>query len=157
MHCRFRRYGFNLSPTQQEYEGFSTGIMTMLRSMSNEKYPDLIKKCKEEIVHFINKNVTSQFIKPVQDCGDKNRDSTVILNCMILYHLKDAETDVVYLPNVKKTEFERQAKSYLKRCKVCSKEGTKRCGKCGCAYYCSADCQKSHWKEHKKVCGVAEK
>ena len=51
----------------------------------------------------------------------------------------------------------RETTSSIKLCRVCSKKSTKCCGKCGVAYYCSADCQKSHWKEHKKVCGVAEK
>ncbi|CAB9506894.1 expressed unknown protein [Seminavis robusta] len=27
-----------------------------------------------------------------------------------------------------------------------------RCGKCHCVYYCSQDCQKRHWKYHKKDC-----
>lgn len=34
----------------------------------------------------------------------------------------------------------------------CSKRGTKRCGRCHQMYYCSAICQKQHWKSHKKVC-----
>jgi hypothetical protein len=28
----------------------------------------------------------------------------------------------------------------------------KKCGQCQCERYCSRECQKSHWKEHKKVC-----
>jgi hypothetical protein len=27
-----------------------------------------------------------------------------------------------------------------------------KCSKCLASYYCSKECQKSHWKEHKKVC-----
>lgn len=30
----------------------------------------------------------------------------------------------------------------------------KKCGKCKSARYCGQDCQKSHWREHKKTCGV---
>jgi MYND finger len=37
-------------------------------------------------------------------------------------------------------------------CKMCGKSGGKRCGKCGNVVYCSRACQRSDWKEHKKIC-----
>jgi len=37
-------------------------------------------------------------------------------------------------------------------CKACTKPGTLRCSKCKNATYCSADCQKKDWKDHKKAC-----
>lgn len=38
-------------------------------------------------------------------------------------------------------------------CKVCQKEGKMmKCSVCMDAYYCSAACQKSDWKKHKKSC-----
>jgi hypothetical protein len=42
-----------------------------------------------------------------------------------------------------------------KACKVCSKLEDKLGGNCkGCkqVYYCSKECQKSHWKVHKPIC-----
>lgn len=30
----------------------------------------------------------------------------------------------------------------------------KKCSKCEQAHYCSPECQKKHWSEHKKVCGA---
>jgi splicing suppressor protein 51 len=42
-------------------------------------------------------------------------------------------------------------------CKTCGKPESphitlKECGRCGRTGYCSRDCQKADWKEHKKVC-----
>ena len=34
----------------------------------------------------------------------------------------------------------------------CGQQGTKRCSKCQTVYYCSKECQKAHWKIHKKAC-----
>ncbi|KAG0345816.1 hypothetical protein BG004_003023 [Podila humilis] len=39
------------------------------------------------------------------------------------------------------------------KCANCSKTGSlKRCAKCRTTQYCSRECQKLHWKAHKKVC-----
>lgn len=29
----------------------------------------------------------------------------------------------------------------------------KKCGSCGVARYCSVECQRSHWSDHKRSCG----
>lgn len=41
------------------------------------------------------------------------------------------------------------------RCMTCHIYGQKlkKCGRCRSVYYCSAECQKTNWKEHKKICG----
>jgi len=43
-------------------------------------------------------------------------------------------------------------------CSVCCKylEKPKKCGKCKSRYYCSAECQKQDWTEHKKECKAPE-
>lgn len=40
------------------------------------------------------------------------------------------------------------------RCEKCGSadEGLRKCQQCKAAYYCSRDCQLSHWKEHKVAC-----
>jgi len=39
-----------------------------------------------------------------------------------------------------------------RKCDVCRSLGAKPCPRCKCAFYCSAECQKSAWKKHKKTC-----
>lgn len=43
-------------------------------------------------------------------------------------------------------------------CANCTKTGAelKSCARCHTVHYCNRDCQKSHWKTHKKACGVGE-
>ena len=40
------------------------------------------------------------------------------------------------------------------RCARCGAEAGKRCGACGIAPYCGADCQRAHWAEHKTACSA---
>ncbi|KKY26387.1 putative mynd domain [Diplodia seriata] len=42
-------------------------------------------------------------------------------------------------------------------CSSCGKpsQNLKRCAKCHSEQYCNRDCQKAHWKTHKKVCAAA--
>ena len=43
------------------------------------------------------------------------------------------------------------------RCFFCGKHGHNlpKCRQCAQAYYCTADCQRKHWKKHKVVCRAA--
>ena len=43
-------------------------------------------------------------------------------------------------------------------CVVCSAPADKKCSKCRCTYYCSADCQKANWRAgHKEDCANRRK
>ena len=41
-------------------------------------------------------------------------------------------------------------------CPVCGAKATRACSRCMMQHYCSRECQKSHWKEHKKRCKAPE-
>jgi hypothetical protein len=47
--------------------------------------------------------------------------------------------------------YETSAVSPKKVCFVCKKSSTMRCSKCSAVNYCTRDCQRAHWKYHKKV------
>jgi hypothetical protein len=40
-----------------------------------------------------------------------------------------------------------------KKCSMCEKETETKCSRCKEKRYCSVECQKKDWKEHKKTCG----
>ena len=44
------------------------------------------------------------------------------------------------------------AEEELKTCPTCKNPAAKRCTGCKREFYCSVTCQKSDFKEHKKVC-----
>jgi len=41
-------------------------------------------------------------------------------------------------------------------CRLCGELAYQLCGRCRGIYYCSKECQKQHWKDHKKDCRPAE-
>jgi len=49
-------------------------------------------------------------------------------------------------------EVEDVVKNPARKCDVCSTKTTKACARCKTSYFCSAECQKSAWKKHKKTC-----
>jgi len=42
-------------------------------------------------------------------------------------------------------------------CMYCKQEGKSLCSRCEQVKYCSRECQKKHWKEHKQFCTTKEK
>lgn len=60
-----------------------------------------------------------------------------------------------------KAEAESGASGSTKKCTHCNKVDSdpekpfKPCSKCQTALYCSRDCQKANWKQHKKTCAAS--
>jgi len=64
--------------------------------------------------------------------------------CTFIKHMKYDKAELVELEDV--------LKKPARQCDVCKTNTTKACARCKTSYFCSAECQKSAWKKHKKTC-----
>jgi len=64
--------------------------------------------------------------------------------CTFIKHMKYDKAELV--------EVEDMLKKPTHKCDVCRTATTKACARCKTSYFCSAECQKSAWKKHKKTC-----
>jgi len=64
--------------------------------------------------------------------------------CTFIKHMKYDKAELVEVEDV--------VKKPTRQCDVCKTATTKACARCKTSYFCSAECQKSAWKRHKKMC-----
>ena len=64
--------------------------------------------------------------------------------CTFIKHMKYDKAELVEVEDV--------LKKPTHKCDVCKTATTKACARCKTSYFCSAECQKSAWKKHKKRC-----
>jgi len=64
--------------------------------------------------------------------------------CTFIKHMKYDKAELVKVEDV--------VKKPTRKCDVCKTATTKACARCKTSYFCSAECQKSAWKKHKKTC-----
>jgi len=64
--------------------------------------------------------------------------------CTFIKHMKYDKAELVEVEDV--------VKKPARQCDVCKTNTTKACARCKISYFCSAECQKSAWKKHKKTC-----
>jgi len=63
--------------------------------------------------------------------------------CQFIKHMKYDKAELVEIEAILKP---------ARKCDVCSSLPSKPCARCKNTFYCSAECQKSAWKKHKKTC-----
>lgn len=81
-------------------------------------------------------------------CGNDGRQTPGLPACYEMCNGPDAEE----IPSTT-AEAMLEAKALGSSCAQCDKVGTHRsCDKCRIVVYCSRDCQKLHWKKHKREC-----
>jgi len=64
--------------------------------------------------------------------------------CTFIKHMKYDKAELVEVEDVLKRP--------THKCDVCKTATRKACARCKTSYFCSAECQKSAWKKHKKTC-----
>jgi len=64
--------------------------------------------------------------------------------CTFIKHMKYDKAELLKVEDV--------LKKPARQCDVCKTATTKSCARCKTIYFCSAECQKSAWKKHKKTC-----
>lgn len=82
-----------------------------------------------EIIRTINPSI-DLYIKRITSC--------FIISCMIIHNKKNKNRLMCY------------------NCAIRPEVKMKKCSGCKCAWYCSDECSKVHWKEHKLICSVSE-
>ncbi|KRX10056.1 hypothetical protein PPERSA_08459 [Pseudocohnilembus persalinus] len=100
-----------------------------------------------------NGNMVAQLGEPVKVSGGK-----VIPICLtyenlgleITFMTKSWEDNTSKIYQI--CLFQKNVSDQFKICGLCKKQTQYKCQKCWLVYYCSKDCQKTHWKVHKNFC-----
>jgi len=85
----------------------------------------------------LRQNLPKQFV-------DSSIFGTYNTACTFIKHMKYDKAELLKVEDV--------VKKPTRKCDVCSTTTTKACARCKISYFCSAECQKSAWKKHKKTC-----
>ena len=98
-------------------------------------------------VHMHVANVVTRSVKKYTNDTDR-----VISTCECKDHFASSSNKTFTLMTVLVDRLKEYLKPKIDLCSKCCKEGTNVCSRCRTVYYCSPECQKSHWKTHKLVC-----
>jgi len=86
---------------------------------------------------FLRQHLPKQFV-------DEEVFGTYNTACAFIKHMKYDKAELLKVEDV--------LKKPTHKCDVCKTATTKACARCKTSYFCSAECQKSAWKKHKKMC-----
>ena len=104
----------------------------------------------DEILFYVHMHVANVVTRSVKKyTNDTNR---IISTCECKDHFASSSNKTFTLMKVLADRLSEYLKPKTSLCSKCCKEGNSVCSRCHTAYYCSQECQKSHWKAHKLVC-----
>jgi hypothetical protein len=140
------------------------GYTALMYAAGQSPQPDLL-------LHLLQKgadpNVQSVYgtVALMDACMGQNlREIEILLKHGADPHVKDNDglSPYTFAQPLKKMValFEKFVKKPIskKACMKChSKTGVHRCGACRVVYYCTKECQTSHWSDHKKLCKLSKK
>ncbi|CAI5714927.1 unnamed protein product [Peronospora destructor] len=112
------------------------------------------EKLRLDARHHISRGtVFSSVISTHTDSGPNGEGGDHIRGMALFYTRADLERRV--LPPGEQLAL--METSELRRCAKCDKRAAsgkelKRCTRCKCTFYCNAQCQRGHWKDHKVSC-----
>merc|ERR1712096_377432 len=90
-----------------------------------------------------------------------NQLSSVLTGTESQARKQNEEFDKAYLHDYSKSHRRKKKEAPHRSCSYCHKSGRDvqltYCKGCRIAFYCNPQCQRSHWKEHKKACRQAQK
>ena len=71
------------------------------------------------------------------------------------FKLEDCKSESKWIKEcIRRNEFKKLRPAECAN-KKCDNKGSSRCSRCLKVWYCGKDCQKTHWRKHKKVCKKA--
>ena len=130
-------------------------------------------KCKEGSLDTASIITSSKLTNKCSYCATQSSELKRCSNCLSVQycsvhcqkkHWKKHKENCQYAQNVNLKKHESTSHSHCEskldsfllgtRCAQCFQESAKlkACSKCHTVYYCNKECQKKHWKEHKKTC-----
>jgi hypothetical protein len=136
---------------------FNVGVYEGEMSAWKQLLPAFVERCRSTWTHGVNCEYESKgriplseemHLDPLCSCG-KGKDVEAISEVALWEAFAPYVTRVALSPLF--------AVSYLEtivedQCSTCQKKGTQKCARCKQVLYCSPECQKKDWKNHKARC-----
>jgi hypothetical protein len=129
---------------------------------SNSYFNDTIDLMHATVYDFVVKLLAD--LKPrVKTCYNKMTNDTIISEDVTTHLNTHADLRYYFVTRDEYKILKKDTNYQVSRCPPsvdsccgsCQSRGLMKCGRCKITYYCSKECQKKHWSQHKKVCHLA--